>query len=136
MVGFDNWDGLSRGVWVGGFHGRKIYEREKDFSCSWSTHGLDREGLGVVWCLADLCFRFRKYSRCDHHIVFAYPNPRSIISNPSQVQSTIIYSSVFVHTALSTFSSFPFSLFPIFGQKYFLFLAHINPLNTTSLFLP
>jgi hypothetical protein len=34
MVGFDNWDGLSRGVWMGGLHGRKRYEREKDFSCS------------------------------------------------------------------------------------------------------
>jgi len=57
MVRFDNWDGLSRGVWMGGFHGRKIYEREKDFSCSWSTHGLDGEGeigasCGAWWICA------------------------------------------------------------------------------------
>ena len=36
------------GASMGELHRRKIYEREKDFSYSWSTHSLDREGLGVV----------------------------------------------------------------------------------------
>jgi hypothetical protein len=36
------------GASMGGLHGCKIYEREKDFSCSWRTHGLDKDGLGVV----------------------------------------------------------------------------------------
>ena len=55
MVKFDNWDGLSRGVWMGGFHGRKIYEAKRTFL----VHGarmawIGREGLGVVWCFANL----------------------------------------------------------------------------------